>query len=77
MTFYRSTADRIIDRAHHRIAEAEMIVEHSFTDADRAAGLKALAEAQDFLRRACEAKRAWYAVDHDDYEQYPDVPETI
>ena len=70
---YRSKADRIIDRAHHQIACCEMTLQHSFTDKDIADALDALYAAQGFLRRACEAKRAWAAVEHDDYEEYPDV----
>jgi hypothetical protein len=70
-------ADRIIDRAHSRIGGCEMMVAHSYTDADKDLALKELAAAQDWLRRACEAKRAWYAVEHGDYEEYPDVPETV
>jgi hypothetical protein len=76
MTFYRSKADQIIDRAHNAIATAEMLVSHAFTPKAKEDALYELANAQDFLRRACEAKRAWQAADHDEYEQYPDVPET-
>ena len=76
MALCRSKADRIIDRAYNAIAAAEMAVSHSFTDEDKATALDRLASAQRFLRRACEAKRAWQAMDHDDFEEYPDVPET-
>jgi hypothetical protein len=73
---FRRKADRIIDRAHHAIACAEMTVQHSFTDADKQRALDELFQAQRFLRRAVEARTAWDAVEHDDYEEYPDVPET-
>lgn len=73
MSLFRSKADRIIDAAHNAIACAEMAIEHSFTDVDKAAGLKQLAAAQNWLRRACDAKRAWNAVEHDDFEEYPDI----
>lgn len=72
---FRSKPDQIIDRAHARIADAEMRLAHSFTDADMQAANDELFAAQRLLRRACEAKRAWKAADHDDYEEYPNVPE--
>ena len=74
MAMFRRKADRIIDSAHHEIASAEMMVNHSFTDADKKAALDYLFEAQQYLRRAIEARNAWDEVEHDDYEEYPDVP---
>ena len=74
-TMFRSKADQIIDRAHSRIANAEMLLAHSFKDGDIQAANDELFAAQRFLRRACDAKRAWQATDHDDYEDYPDVAE--
>jgi hypothetical protein len=74
---FRRRADQIIDRAHHKIACAEMSVMHSFTDADKQRALDELHQAQRFLRRAVEARDAWDAAPHDDYEEYPDVPETL
>lgn len=71
---YRRKADRIIDAAHSAIADAEMLIAHSFTDADKAAAGDELAEAQAYLRRAIAARDAWDATEHDDYEEYPDVP---
>jgi hypothetical protein len=73
---FRSKADRTIDRAHHQIASAEMMIEHAFTAGARQEALDELFRAQRFLRRAVETKRAWNATSHDDHEEYPDVPET-
>ena len=73
---FRRKPDQIIDRAHHKIACAEMSVEHAFTDEAKKSALDELFQAQKFLRRAVEARDAWDAVEHDDYEEYPDVPET-
>ena len=73
---FRRHCDRIIDRAHNAIANAEASLMHSFTDARKAQYGAELAEAQRFLARACEAKRAWDSAEHDDYEDYPHVPET-
>jgi hypothetical protein len=73
MGLYRSKADRIIDRAHSAIAGAEMLVNHSFTDEAVASALAELNEAQAFLARAIAARDAWNSVEHDDYEEYPDV----
>ena len=70
---FRGKADRIIDSAHNAIANAEMLVMHSFTDAARTEALAELNEAQSFLRRACEARDAWDAVEHGDYDEYPDI----
>jgi hypothetical protein len=70
---FRTKADRIIDSAHNAIACAEMSVAHSFTPESRQQALDELFEAQKFLRRAVEAKRAWNAIEHDEYEEYPDV----
>jgi hypothetical protein len=70
---FRTKADRIIDSAHNAIACAEMLLQHSFTPESRQQALDELFEAQKFLRRAVEAKRAWNAIEHDDYEDYPDV----
>jgi hypothetical protein len=75
MANFRSKADRIIDSAHNRIAGAEMVVEHSFTPEAKQQALDELFAAQRFLRRAVETKRAWYAVEHDDYDEYPSVLE--
>jgi hypothetical protein len=71
---YRKAYDRPIDDAHSRIAGAEMMLEHSFTDEDRTLALDQLAAAQRYLARAVEAKWAWLAVEHDDYEEFPEVP---
>lgn len=73
---YRRKPERIIDAAHTAICDAEMRVLHSFTEEDKAQALSELADAQDFLRRAVEARDAWDAVEHDEYEEYPDVPST-
>ena len=73
MALFRSKADRIIDRAHSAIAGAEMTLNHSFTDDAIAQALAELNEAQAFLSRAIAARDAWNSVDHDDYEEYPDV----
>jgi hypothetical protein len=73
MGMFRSKADRIIDRAHSRIAGAEMTLNHSFTDEAIAAALADLNDAQAFLGRAIAARDAWNAAEHDDYEEYPDV----
>jgi hypothetical protein len=70
---FRSKADRIIDDAHNAIATAEMVVQHSYTDESKQKALDDLFEAQKFLRRAVEAKRAWAATEHDEYDEYPDV----
>jgi hypothetical protein len=70
---FRSKADRFIDQAHNAIACAEMTVAHSFTPESKQQALDELFEAQKFLRRAVEAKRAWNAIEHDEYEEYPDV----
>lgn len=72
----RSTADRIIDQAHNAIACAEMQLAHSFTDDAKAKYGDELAQAQRFLARAVATKRAWCAIEHDDYEEYPVVPAT-
>lgn len=73
MALFRSKADRIIDRAHNAICGAEMTLNHSFTDDAIAKALAELNEAQAFLARAIAARDAWNSVDHDDYEEYPDV----
>jgi hypothetical protein len=73
MALFRSKADRTIDRAHNAIANAEMRVMHAFTDESKREALAELTSAQQFLARACEAKRAWNATEHDDYEEYPEV----
>lgn len=73
MALFRRKADRIIDRAHSSICTAEMLVNHSFTDEDKAAALAELSAAQAFLSRAIAARDAWDRVPHDDYEEYPDV----
>ena len=55
------------------MASAEMLLAHSFTDADRQAAHDELFAAQRYLRGACEARAAWQATEHDDYEEYPEV----
>jgi hypothetical protein len=72
---FRSKADQIIDRVHARVANAEMLLAHSFKDGDIQAANDELFAAKRSLRRARDAKRAWQATDHDDYEDYPDVAE--
>ena len=71
MALFRSVGHRIIDDAHNRICSAEMMVAHAFTDEAKAEALDELGKAMRYLRRACETKRAWDAIDHDDYETYP------
>lgn len=71
---FRSKADRFIDHAHSRIASAEMMVAHSFTEESKAVALDELTAAQRYLQRACDAKVLWRSTEHDDYEEYPDVP---
>ena len=73
MPLFRSKADRIIDRAHNAIANAEMTLMHSFTAEAEAKAHEELNAAQAFLSRACAARDAWNAVPHDDYEEYPDI----
>jgi hypothetical protein len=73
MALFRSKANRIIDRAHNAISGAEMLLNHSFTDEAKASALAELNEAQAWLGRAIAARDAWNAVEHDDYEEYPDV----
>lgn len=70
---YRSKGDRIIDRAHSKIAVAEMTLMHAYTDAAKAAAHAELNAAQEFLTRAVKAKADWDSKEHDDYEEYPDV----
>lgn len=71
---FRRTADRIIDKAHNAICDAEARLMHSFTDEDKQAAGEELSEAQRYLARAIAARDAWDAVKHDDYEDYPHVP---
>lgn len=71
---FRRRADQIIDTAHSDIAGAEMMVAHAFTDESMACALDQLASAQRYLTRAVAARDAWGAAEHDDYEEYPDVP---
>lgn len=73
MALFRSKADRTIDRAHNAIACAEMTLMRSFTEETIAKAHEELNAAQAFLQRACAARDAWNATDHDDYEEYPDV----
>jgi hypothetical protein len=73
MSLFRSKSDRIIDRARSHIAGAEMTLNHSFTDASINSAMAELNEAQAFLGRAIAARDAWNAVEHDDYEEYPDI----
>ena len=72
---YRRQADRIIDRAHNAIANAEMGVIHAYTDEAKALALADLNSAVDWLNLAVAARDAWDRVEHDDYEEYPDVPQ--
>jgi hypothetical protein len=74
---FRRKADRIIDAAHNAIASAEMMLEHSFTDSQKAEALRRLTEAQSYLGRAIAARDVWDAAEHDDYESYPDVPAAL
>lgn len=76
MTMFRRKADRYIDDAHNAICDAEAMLMHAYTEETKARAYEALNEAQAYLRRAVEAKRAWDAVEHDDYEAYPVVPRT-
>jgi hypothetical protein len=73
MALFRRKADRIIDRAHNAICSAEMTLMHSFTDEAIAKAHAELNEAQAFLSRAVAARDAWDRVEHDDYEEYPDI----
>jgi hypothetical protein len=73
---FRSKADQIIDRAHNAICSAEMSLMHAFTDESKARYGDELFQAQRFLARAVAAKAAWDAIEHDDYEEYPEVPAT-
>ena len=70
---YRSKGDRYIDRAHSEVANAEMMIIHSYTDDARNEADARFASAQAFLRLAVETKRAWDATDHDEYEEYPEI----
>jgi hypothetical protein len=76
MALFRRKADQIIDDAHNAIGCAEMRAMHSYTDADKAAALDELTEAQRYLARAVAARNAWDRVEHDEYEEYPRVPRT-
>jgi hypothetical protein len=73
---FRRAADEAIDRAHSAIAACEMSLMHAFTAEDKARFGDELAQAQRFLARAIETRRVWDATDHDEYENYPNVPET-
>ena len=73
---FRRKADRIIDSAHNAICAAEIAFMHAYTDADKQAAGDQISAAQRYLRRAVDAKCAWDAAEHDDYEEYPDVPES-
>lgn len=68
---------QIIYRAHSLIADAEMLLAHSFTEEAKQTAYDKLFHAQRFLRRACDTWKAWQSTDHDDYEEYPDVPEVV
>jgi len=72
---FRRKADRIIDQAHSAIASAEMALMHAHTDYDKAMCGDDLAQAQRFLQRAIATRDAWDATKHDEYEEYPIVPE--
>jgi hypothetical protein len=72
---FRRTADRIIDHAHGKIAGAEMLLAHAYTEKSKVAALDQLASAQRYLARAIAERDAWDAVDHDEYEEYPHVSE--
>jgi len=80
MSMFRRTADRVIDDAHNRIADAEMGLMHAYTDADKTRYGQELAEAQRYLARAIAARDAWDkatpAHDEDDEVDYPYVPKT-
>lgn len=73
---FRRKADRIVDDAHNAICCAEMRAMHAFTDDSKATALAELSQAQRYLARAVAARNAWDAAEHDDYEEYPDVPRT-
>jgi hypothetical protein len=49
---------------------------HAFTDESKARYGAELAQAQRFLARAIATRNAWDASEHDEYEEYPAVPET-
>lgn len=73
---YRSAADRVIDRAKHKISLAEMRLSHSYTDEDIAAAEAELGSARRYLERAEAAKAEWESKPRGDYEEFPEVPET-
>jgi hypothetical protein len=76
MAMFRREADRIIDRAHCAICNAESSFMHAYTDEDKARYGAEISQAQRFLARAIATRNAWDASDHGDYEAYPEVPET-
>jgi hypothetical protein len=67
---------KIIYRAKSRVADAEAQLIHSYTPEQIASADDAMASALRFLARAERVQRDWDAVQHDDYEEYPEVPET-
>jgi hypothetical protein len=77
MSTFRNEADRIIDRAHWAICNAERLAWNATTDASKAIALGKLSEAQRFLARAVAARTAWQSGDHSAYENFPEVPESM
>ena len=71
---YVKAEDRAIQDAYRRIANAEMLLLHSYTDDDVAGAMNEMAKARRYQQRAVKAKADWQAQDHDDYEAYPGVP---
>lgn len=73
---FQRKADRIIGRAHSRIADAELDLMHADTPEQRAAAVDELTAAHSYLRRAVATRDAWDAAPqpHDEYENYPEVP---
>jgi hypothetical protein len=67
---------KIIYRARSRVVDAEAQLIHSYTPEQVAEADDAMAAALRFLARAERAQRDWDAVQHDDYEAYPEVAET-
>ncbi len=76
MSMFRRKADVIISQAHVAVCDAEIMIEQARTDEAYQIALDALACAQRFMRRAITARDDWDEHEHDEYENYPDVPET-
>lgn len=72
---YRSAADRAIDHAQHKVAQAEMSRNHSYTKEQIAAADADLAAAKRYLARAEKAKEEWESKPRGDYEEFPGVRE--